>query len=62
MLVAGKTAQPAAMTPLAIINEGFEQLEKLAAANLRGGVFQGALEGGEAQEGASTWGEVKEQI
>lgn len=41
MLVAGKTAQPAALTPLTIINEGFEQLEKLAAANLKGGVFQG---------------------
>jgi hypothetical protein len=45
MLMAGKTAQPAAMTPLAIINEGFEQLEKLAVANLKGGVFQGVHAG-----------------
>lgn len=41
MLVGGKTAQPAALTPLGIINEGLEQLEKLTAANLKGGVFQG---------------------
>lgn len=43
MLIAAKTAQPAALTPLAFINEGLEQMEKLAAANLKGGVFQGAL-------------------
>jgi hypothetical protein len=41
MLVGGKTAQPAALTPLGIINEGLEQLEKLTAANFKGGVFQG---------------------
>lgn len=41
MLMAAKTAQPAALTPLAFINEGLEQMEKLAAANLKGGVFQG---------------------
>jgi len=41
MLIAAKTAQPAALTPLAIILEGLEQLEKLTAANLKAGVFQG---------------------
>lgn len=41
MLIAGKTAQPATLTPLSIINEGLDQLEKLLAANLKGGVFQG---------------------
>jgi hypothetical protein len=48
MLLAGKTAQPAALTPLCVISEGLEQLEKLAAANLKGGVFQGLC--------ASGWG------
>lgn len=41
MLLSGRTAQPSALTPLAIINDCLDQLEKLAAANLKGGVFQG---------------------
>lgn len=41
MLLAAKTAQPSALTPLSIINEGLEHLEKLTAANLKAGVFQG---------------------
>lgn len=53
MLLAGKTAQPAALTPLCVINEGMEQLEKLAAANLKGGVFQGLCMGG---GGLAVWG------
>jgi hypothetical protein len=41
MLMSSKTAQPAAATPLALMEEVMAQLEKLAGANLKGGVFQG---------------------
>lgn len=41
MLISSKTAQPAAAIPLSIMEEGLGQLERLAAANLKGGVFQG---------------------
>jgi hypothetical protein len=49
MLLSGRTAQPSALTPLAIINDCLDQLEKLAAANLKGGVCQGEKWGGELQ-------------
>jgi hypothetical protein len=41
MLSSSKTAQPAAATPLGILEECMGQLEKLVAASLKGGVFAG---------------------